>query len=158
MSLEAILSEHLVALKENNVLLAQAAEGRKEVLAAAKEASTKPAAKAADKKASAEPDKKPAADAPAGDEPTVENVNDAIVGYITPATRPEEREARKAKVTGIIKKVAPEGTEKFNGGAVPADKRKAFINTMKKLLTDGDLTEAPAADEPETDEADSLLD
>lgn len=154
-----ILERIAVGLERNNELLAQAAEGRKEVLAAAKEASTKPAAaKKDDKKPAAEPDKKPAADeAGAADDLTVENVNDAIVGYISPATRPEEREARKAKVTGIIKKVAPEGTEKFNGGAVPAEKRGVFIKTMKKLLQDGDLTEAPPADEPASD-AESLLD
>lgn len=152
-----ILERIAVALERNNTLLEGAAEGREKVLAAAQAATTKPAAakdKAADKpKETAKP-----AETDAGDGPTVDDVNQAIKNYVGPATRPEEREARKAKVAGVLKKFSPEGTEKPNGATLVADKRAAFIKTAAKWLEDGDLTTAPEPEDAAREVEDELLD
>lgn len=155
-----ILDRLATALERNNELLEQAAEGRERAIAAAEKATSKPAA---DKKATA--DKKAAeAEKPAteqkaatstGDTPTVEDVNNAIVKYVGATNRPEERDARKAKVAGVLAKFSPEGTAKPNGGTLAEDKRGAFIKTVDKWIADGDLTQ-PAAEE-EASEGDDLL-
>lgn len=150
-----ILERIAVALERNNTLLEEGAAGREKVLAVAQAATT--AGKKPDPKpkadAPATEEKKPAADT-ASDGPTVDDVNEAIKAYVGPATRPEEREARKAKVAGVLKKFSPEGTEKPNGATLAVDKRGAFIKTTKAWLEAGDLTTPPAAEEP----AEELLD
>lgn len=153
-----ILEDLLAATLRNNELMEQAAAGREEVLAAAKAATTKPAAKpkaetpAAETKTEtkSEPaaETKPAAET--SDGPTVQDVNDAISGYVGGTNDAEERAARAAKVKGVLTKFSPEGTEKVNGGTLLADKRAAFIKTVAKWVEEGNLIvkeEAAAADD-----------
>ncbi len=61
-------------------------------------------------------------------------VKDRIVEYIGATKSAEERDARKAKVAEILKKV---GARKHS--EIPADKTKAFINTMNKFIAEGDI-------------------
>lgn len=154
MSLEAALAELTAEVKTNNELLRQAADGRKEVLAAAERA-TAPKASARAKKdeapapAEAAKDESPAA--PAQPDPN-DPLNAAILGWVGGTTRQEERAARTAKIKELFGKVGA-----TNAATVPADKRQAFINTIDKLSADGDLVpvEEPAA--AKTDGADDLL-
>lgn len=159
-----ILERIATALERNNELLAGAAEGRERVLAAAEAASTKAAPKttakvdkpAAEKPAAEKPADKPAAESTDGK--TVEDVNAAIVKYVSGTERTEERDARKKKVAGVLAKFSPEGTAKPNGGTLAEDKRAAFIKTVDTWIEAGDLTEAPAAeDEASGDDDDGLL-
>lgn len=161
-----ILERIAVALERNNELLEVSNAGRDAAIAAAKAASekvagtkTKPAAaKEEPKTETPKEEKKPAAETTeteTEDGPTVDDVNAAIKKYVGGTERTEERDARKAKVLGVLTKFSPEGTEKPNGGTLAADKRGAFIKTVDKWIAEGDLTE-PAADES-SDDGDGLL-
>ena len=61
-------------------------------------------------------------------------VKDKIVEYIGATKSAEERDARKAKVAEILKKV---GARKHS--EIPADRTKAFINTIDKFIAEGDV-------------------
>ena len=61
-------------------------------------------------------------------------VKDKIVEYIGATKSAEERDARKAKVAEILKKV---GARKHS--EIPADRTKAFINTISKFIAEGDV-------------------
>ena len=74
-------------------------------------------------------DRKEAADAADADP-----VKAKIVEYIGATKSAEERDARKAKVAEILKKV---GARKHS--EIPADKTKAFINTISKFIAEGDV-------------------
>ena len=84
-------------------------------------------------------------------EAEVDPLTRLIVEYCS-ADDAKERDARKAKVKEFMEKV---GAKKRS--EVPAAKVKPFINTMKKLIADGNLI---PADEPEAEaeEEDSLID
>ena len=71
-------------------------------------------------------DRKDAADA--------DPVKAKIVEYIGATKSAEERDARKAKVAEILKKV---GARKHS--EIPADRTKAFINTIDKFIAEGDV-------------------
>lgn len=154
MSLEEAIRENTAAVKENSELLREAAAGRAEVLAAAKEASTKakPAPKAsAEKPAESKSTGDAAAEAASsaaaiattqatGATPTLNKCQQAVADYLD-GTEGAEREARGAKVKEVLGKV---GVAK--AGEVPADKEAAFIRTFDKLKEQGNLVKA---DEPE---------
>lgn len=162
MSIEQALAENTAAIKELTAVVIAGNEGRAAVLEAAQAASTKAtttkAAAKADKPAAEKPAEKPAeAKAAAGDTPSVEDVNAAIVKYVGGTDRTEERDARKAKVAGVLKKFSPEGTAKPNGGTLAEDKRAAFIKTVDAWIEAGDLTEPPAAEADAGGDDDGLL-
>ncbi len=75
-------------------------------------------------------------------------VKDRIVEYIGATKSAEERDARKAKVAEILKKV---GARKHS--EIPADRTKAFINTMNKFIAEGDIL----TPEEESRDEDDLL-
>lgn len=154
----SILEDLLAALLRNNELLEESNKGREAAIAAAQAASNKPASGGKAKDKEKEKTATPAADAgttTATGTPTIEDVNAAIVAYATGTDRTEERDARKAKILTIIKKTNKDGK---NGADVPEAKRGAFIDALKTLLANGDLTEAPAAeDEGEDAGSDDLL-
>jgi len=77
-------------------------------------------------------DRKDAADA--ADAADADPVKDKIVEYIGATKSAEERDARKAKVAEILKKV---GARKHS--EIPADRTKAFINTIDKFIAEGDV-------------------
>lgn len=141
-----ILERIAVALEKNNELLEGAAEGRERVLAAANAATNKPAAgkKADAPKADAE---KPA-ETTKTDGPSVDDLKAAVVGY-TEGTEGAERDARKAKIAELFKKVGA-----TNVGTVPEGKYAAVIKALNTLKAAGNVL----ADEPDaTDEDDDLL-
>lgn len=150
----SILEDLLAALLRNNELLEESNKGREAAIAAAQAASNKPASggKAKDK----EKTDAPPTDAGAATTgtPTIEDVNAAIVAYATGTDRAEERDARKAKILTIIKKTNKDGK---NGADVPEGKRVSFINALKTLLEQGDLTEAPATEDEGDAGSDDLL-
>lgn len=157
----SILEDLLVAIKENTAATLAGNEGREAAIAAAKAVSekaagtkAKPAAepKAAAPKEDEKPKAETTADDGAADGPTVEDVNTAITSYVGPATRVEERDARKKRVADMLRKHSPEGTAKVNGATLTADKRGAFIKTVAKWVAEGDLTEAPAEDTASDDD------
>lgn len=163
MSIEQALAENTAAIKELTAVVIAGNEGRAAVLEAAQAASTKTTTKpaaakktdtAADKPAAEKPAEKPAA---AGDTPSVEDVNAAIVKYVGATDRTEERDARKKKVAGVLAKFSPEGTAKPNGGTLAEDKRAAFIKTVDAWIEAGDLTEPPAAEDDAGGDDDGLL-
>ena len=151
MSLEAALT----ALTEaTNKLI----ELRTEAIEATKAAAASPASKGKTTAA-----KREITDAPEDrKEPEAETEVAEVGAEVDPLTRliveycsaddAKERDARKAKVKEFMEKV---GARKRS--EVPAAKVKPFINTMKKLIADGNLI---PADEPEAEaeEEDSLID
>lgn len=163
MSIEQALAENTAAIQALTAAVIAGEEGRARVLAAAEaaanKAATKPAAAKKTEAAAEKPADKPAetkSDA-VSDGPTVEDVNAAIVKYVSGTDRTEEREARKTKVAGVLKKFSPEGTAKPNGGTLAEDKRGAFIKTVDKWIEEGDLTEPPAAENEPSGDDDGLL-
>lgn len=149
MSIETIVAENTAAIKELTAAILAGNEGREKVLAAAQAATEKAAPKAKPKAEPAETpkeDKKAVAETET-DGPTVEDVNDAIKKYVGGTERTEERDARKAKVLGVLTKFSPEGTAKPNGGTLAEDKRGAFIKTVDKWIEAGDITTPPAESE-----------
>lgn len=155
MSLEEALAANTAALKELTAAVIAGNEGRAAVLEKAqaianKDAAPKPARKSEPEKPVTKTEESKVEVPTESEGPTVEDVNEAIKSYVGPATRPEEREARKAKVVGVLKKFSPEGTEKPNGATLAADKRAAFIKTVAKWLEEGDLT-TPADESPDDD-------
>ena len=130
MSLEVAIRD---LTEVTRALLALRAEAIEKVSAAAAPAPKTGKAAKADPKAEeargitdSPEDRKDAADA--------DPVKAKIVEYIGATRSAEERDARKAKVSEILRKV---GARKHS--EIPADRTKAFINTIDKFIAEGDV-------------------
>ena len=124
MSLEVAIRD---LTEVTRALLALRTEAIEKVSAAAAPA-PKAEAKTVKREITASPeDRKDEADDP---------VRAIIVEYVGAAGSAEERDARKAKIAEILKKV---GARKHS--EIPAAKTKAFINTIRKFIEAGDVLE-----------------
>ena len=92
----------------------------------------------------------PAAPA-AADESVYQEAKDLVKQFTTGSTRPEEQQARKAKVRELLrhkvlcKPELLENTETFSVTDVMEDKIPQLIKNLKVAIERGDITQPPAA-------------
>lgn len=118
--------------------------------------SAAPAAKKAEPKAAAkaEPKTEPAAEAPApaADDSAYAEAKKLVGEYTTGSDRPEEVDARKQKVKGLLrheKLVKPDlaEPEKFSVTDVQEAQIPVLIKNLKALIERGDITTPPTDDD-----------
>lgn len=143
MSLEAALAENTAALNRNSELMIEAAAGRERVIGLAENAAApkKPAAKkASEEKPAAAVEEKAETPPPAA---ASSEAATAITTWLKASTEgTAERAARTAKVKELFGKVGA-----TNAATIPADKVKAFVNTIAKLTAEGNLVPDEPADD-----------
>lgn len=116
--------------------------------------SAAPAAKKTEPKAAAkaEPKPEPAAEAPAADDSAYAEAKKLVGEYTTGSDRPEEVDARKQKVKGLLrheKLVKPDlaEPEKFSVTDVQEAQIPVLIKNLKALIERGDITTPPTDDD-----------
>ncbi len=135
MSIETSLAELKASIDALNASVIAGNEGRAAVLEAAQAASTKTLKKT-------EPKTETKVETPPAETTTTEDpVSAAFLAYMD-GTEGAERDARKAKVKAILKKV---GAEKVTD--VPEGKKAAFIKAMGDLKAAGNLIAEEAEDD-----------
>lgn len=152
------LNENLLKNIANSNKLIELAQGASEKAAAAK--TTTKGKTEAEKPADPKPAETKTEAASTGGALTLDDLKNAIRGYAVPipedadektkARLTREKEARAAKIDELYGKVGAK-----NYKEVPADKYKAFINSVNKLIEAGNLT---PDDEPKADDAGGIDD
>lgn len=154
MSIEKLLEENTAAMRELTEVTKTLIGLRTEAIETVKNAAAPASPKKADKKADDKPKEEPKAAAKDedADETAYDEAKSLVASYTQGSQRPEEVQARKAKIKELLrheKLVRPEMakvTDKFSVTDVMEDKIGVLVKNLKALIERGDLTEPASAD------------